>query len=82
MPEQETVILAEPADTIWLARTLAVNCVELTKVVDRAVEPKFTVQPETKFDPDALPVTVNVNPGPPAVTELGLRVIAGSTGDP
>ena len=33
------------------------------------MEPHFTAAPETKFEP----FTVNVNPGPPAVVELGLR---------
>ena len=72
VPPQElgftTVIEAVPAVAIREAVTVAVSCVEETKVVARAVPFQFTVEVETKF----VPFTVNVNCGPPAVAQVGL----------
>jgi len=47
---------------------VAVSCVAETNAVVSAVPFQFTVEPETKF----VPLTVNVNPGPPAVAQVGL----------
>jgi hypothetical protein len=66
-----TVMLAVPTLAIKLAGTLAVNCVALTNVVVSPVVPHCTVAVVVKF----APFTVNVNPGPPAVAELGLRLL-------
>jgi len=75
-PESFTVTLTEPAVAIRLAGTAAVNCVALTYVVVRAVLPHCTVAPETKF----VPLTVRVKADPPAVVEVGDRlVIVGAT---
>jgi hypothetical protein len=63
-----TVIEAVPAVVIRDAVTVAVSCVEETKVVVSAVAFHFTVAPETKF----VPVTVKVNCEPPAVAQVGL----------
>jgi hypothetical protein len=66
-----TVMLAVPTLAIKLAGTLAVNCVALTNVVVSPVVPHCTVAVVVKF----APFTVNVNPGPPAVAELGLKLL-------
>jgi xanthosine utilization system XapX-like protein len=63
-----TVIDAVPAVAMREADTVAVNCVEEPNVVASAVPFQFTVDPETKF----VPFTVKVNPGPPAVAQVGL----------
>ncbi len=63
-----TVIEAVPAVAIREAGTVAVSCVEETYVVASAVPFQFTVEVETKF----VPFTVNVNCGPPGVTQVGL----------
>ena len=61
-------------DNSKLAVTAAVSCVALTKVVVSAVLPKLTTAPDAK----ALPVTVRVNAGSPAVADVLLRLpIAG-----
>ena len=63
-----TVIDAVPAVAIRDAGTAAVSWVEETNVVVSAVPFQFTVEVETKF----VPFTVNVNCGPPGVTQAGL----------
>jgi hypothetical protein len=62
-----TVIEAVPAVAMREAGTVAVSCVEEPLVVS-AVPFQFTVEPETKL----VPLTVNVNPLPPAVAQVGL----------
>ena len=70
-----TVTEAGPAVAMSGAGTVAVSCVEETNVVVREVPPQRTVEVETKF----VPVTVNVKPVLPAVTQLGLiEVVVGS----
>jgi len=72
--EFTTVIEAVPALAMRTAGTVAVSCVEETKVVVSAVPFQFTVEPETKF----VPFTVNVNCGPPGVTQVGsMELIVG-----
>jgi hypothetical protein len=66
--EVTTVIEAVPAVAISDAGTVAVTCVEETNVVTSEVAFHFTVEPDTKF----VPLTVNVNCGPPAVAQVGL----------
>jgi hypothetical protein len=63
-----TVTDAVPAAAMREADTVAVNCVEETNVVVSGVPFQFTVDPETKF----VPITVSVNPEPPAVAQVGL----------
>ena len=63
-----TVIDAVPAVGMREADTVAVSCVEEPNVVVSAAPFQFTVDPETKF----VPFTVSVNPGPPAVAQVGL----------
>jgi hypothetical protein len=70
-PAVVTVTLAVPAVAIRLAGTAAVSWVALTKVVVSPAPFQFTVAPETKF----VPVTVRVKAPPPAVAELGLRLV-------
>ncbi len=69
-PVFTAVTLALPELAIKLAVTAAVNWVELTNVVVSAEPFHCTAAPETKF----VPLTVNVNAGPPAVAEVGLRL--------
>lgn len=57
-PELDTVIEAVPAELISPAGTLAVSCVELTNVVERAEPFQSTTEPLTKF----VPFTVRVKP--------------------
>ncbi len=66
-----TVTLALLALAIRLAATAAVNCVELTKVVVSGVPFHCTTAPARKF----VPLTVSVNAAPPAVAEIGLRLV-------
>jgi hypothetical protein len=63
-----TVIGGVPALAIRDADTVAVSCVEETNVVVSAVPFQFTMEPLTKL----VPFTVKVNPGPPAVAQVGL----------
>src|SRR5256885_376417 len=63
-----TVIEAVPGVAMSEAGTVAVSCFELTKVVTSGLPFQFTVVPETKL----VPFTVSVNPGPPAVAQVGL----------
>jgi len=69
-----TVIETVPALAIREAGTVAVSCVEETYVVTSAVPFQFTVEVETKL----VPFTVNVNCGPPGVTQFGsIELIVG-----
>jgi len=63
-----TAMEAVPALAIRGADTVAVSCVEETKVVVSGVPFQFTVEPLTKL----VPFTVKVNPAPPAVAQVGL----------
>jgi hypothetical protein len=73
-PGFTTVTLTGITAAICAAATAAVNCVALTKVVVSGLPFQFT----TAAGSNPVPVTVSVNPGAPAVAELGLRlVIAG-----
>ena len=66
-----TVTLAVPIAAIRLAGTTAVSWAALTKVVLSSPPFHKTVAPEAKL----LPVTVNVNCGPPTVAVEGLNVV-------
>jgi len=73
--EFTTVIEAVPALAMRMAGTVAVSCVEETYVVASAVPFQLTVDVETKF----VPFTVNVNCGPPGVTQAGsMELIVGA----
>jgi hypothetical protein len=63
----KTVIDNVPAEAMSDAGIVAVSCVLLTKVVVRFAPLTCTTEAETKL----LPVTVNVNPGLPAVALAG-----------
>jgi hypothetical protein len=67
----KTVTLAVPAVAMSAARIDAVTWVALTYVVVRFVPFHLTTDPEMKL----VPFTVRVKPAPPAVTELGLRLV-------
>src|ERR1019366_6849937 len=71
LPPADTSISAVPAVAIDAAGTAAVNCVELISAVVRACAFHRTVAPSRKLDP----VTVSVNDGPCATTEVGARVV-------
>lgn len=69
-----TLTAAVPPPEMSVAEICAVNCVLLTNVVGRAAfcpVRQFTMEVGTKL----LPVTVNVNPSPPAITEVGLSAV-------
>jgi hypothetical protein len=71
-----TVTEAVPELAILLAGTVAVSCVEETNVVVSAAPFQFTVEVETKF----VPVTVNVNCGPPVEAQAGAsELMVGAT---
>jgi hypothetical protein len=70
-PGFATVTLAVPDEAIRLAGTEAVNCVALTNVVESAEPFHCAVDPDT----NPAPLTVRVNAGPPAVAELGLKLL-------
>ena len=63
-----TVIEGVPAVAMRAAGTEAVSVVAETNVVVSGLPSQFTVEPETKL----VPFTVSVNPGPPAVAQVGL----------
>jgi hypothetical protein len=63
-----TVIAAELAVAISLAKTAMLSAVAETNVVCRAAPLKFTAELLTKLNPD----TDSVKPGPPATTLEGL----------
>ena len=71
-----TFTIAVPAAERSLAGMIAVNCVLLTNVVVRGPLFQRTSEPATKFDP----LTVSVNPAPPAVADAGLNVVNAGTG--
>ena len=74
-----TVMLAAPAETIRLAGTEAVSCVEFTKLVVRGVPLNDTMDVFWKL----LPLTVRVKALPPGVAKFGLRpVTVGTPFDP
>lgn len=76
-PAVVTVTLILPAVAIRLAGTDAASSVELMNIVVSAVPPHLIVAADVKF----LPLTVRRNAAPPAVAELGLKlVIVGSGG--
>jgi hypothetical protein len=70
-PGLTTVTLTGTTVAIWAALTWAVNCVALTKVVVSGVAFQFTTAAGSK----PVPFTVSANAGPPAVAELGLRLV-------
>ena len=70
-PPEDTAIVAVPEVAIRLAGTEAVSCVALTNVVVSGVP----FQSTTAVEANPLPFTVNVNPGPPAVTLDGLTEV-------
>jgi len=72
----KTVTLAVPAVAMSAARIEAVTCVEETYVVVRFVPFHLTTELEMKL----LPLTVSIKPAPPAVAELGLRLVVVGTG--
>ena len=74
----KTVTEAVPAAAISEARIAAVNCVADPYVVVRFDPFQRTTEPFTKF----VPLTVNVNPAPPMVAELGLMLVVVGTGLP
>ena len=64
-----TVIEAVPGFAMREADTVAVSCVEETKVVVNAAPFQFTIEVEMKF----VPLTVNVNCGSPHAAQIGLN---------
>jgi len=73
-PTWETVTIALPGASIRDAGTMAVNCPELTKVVESA--PPFQVIWVVLVKP--APFTVRRNPGPPAVALCGTMLLIDS----
>jgi hypothetical protein len=71
-PELDTVTLAVPGVAMSLAEMDAVNRVLLTKVVVRFKLFHLTTELDSKLDPS----TVSVKPSPPALAELGLRLVS------
>ena len=71
-----TVIFAVPAVVISAAGTVAVNCVELPKLVDRSTPFHLTTEPLMKL----LPVIVIVKAADPATALFGEIVMAVGTG--
>jgi hypothetical protein len=65
------VTVTGPALAIALAATGAVSVVAFTYLVVSAVDPNQTTAPETK----PVPLTVRVNPAPPSLAELGLKLL-------
>ena len=65
------MILAVPGVARSEAGICIVSCVLLAKVVDRGLPFHRATAPALKF----VPLIVNVNPGPPAVAEAGLRLL-------
>src|SRR2546422_223578 len=70
------VTLATPAVAMSAVVIAAVSCVLLMKVVIRLVPFHCTVDPLMKLEP----LTVSVNDVPPAVAELGLKLLSVGTG--
>ena len=71
-----TVTCAVPAVAMSAAGMAAVSRVAETNVVARSAPFHRTTEPLMKF----VPVTVSVNPGPPAVAVAGLRPVVAGTG--
>ncbi len=71
-----TVIVAVPPLAISLARIVAVSDVALPTVVARGLPFTCTTDVPTKF----VPVTVNANAAPPAVTVAGLIIVSVGAG--
>jgi hypothetical protein len=71
-----TITEAVPAVAMSAVVIAAVNCVEVTNDVIRSAPFHFTTEPLMK----PLPVTVSVNPAPPAVVDAGLRPVVAGTG--
>jgi hypothetical protein len=71
-----TVTWAVPPDAMSAASIAAVTWVEETYVVARFPPFHWTTEPLTK----PLPLMVSVNANPPAVAELGLRLVVTGTG--
>jgi len=71
LPEVMTVIGKTPTVVISVATIDALNCVELMKVVERLVPLKRTLEPAGK----PTPLTVIVNPVPPALTVAGETLV-------
>jgi hypothetical protein len=74
-PGLATVTLAVPAVAMSLAGIEAVNCVPLTKVVERPEAFHLTVESFTKLEP----FTVRVKAGPPELAEVGLILVSAGT---
>ena len=72
----KTVTLAVPAVAMSVARIAAVSWVVLTNVVVRSVPFHLTTELEIKF----VPLTVRVKAVPPAVADVGLRLVVVGTG--
>ena len=71
-----TVIDAVPAVATREAGTVAVSCVEETKLVARGAPFQFTVELETKL----VPFTVKMKSALPAVVQVGLIEVVVGTG--
>ena len=71
-----TVTEAVPADAMSAAVIAAVSWVEDTYVVVRLAPFHCTMEPLTKL----LPLTVSVKAAPPAVADVGLRLVVAGTG--
>src|SRR5207245_660233 len=71
-----TVTVGVPATAMSAAGMAAVSWVAEANVVARAAPFHRTTDPVMKF----VPVTVSVNPGPPAVAVAGLRPVVAGTG--
>src|SRR5579862_8860441 len=66
-----TVTAGVPVEAMLAAGMAAVNCVELTKEVERADPPKLTIEAATKF----VPLIVSVKAAPPATVLFGEMVV-------
>src|SRR5437867_1269824 len=71
-----TVTCAVPPVAMSVAGMVAVSWVAETNVVARSAPFHRTTEPPMKF----VPVTVSVNPGPPATAAVGLRPVVVGTG--
>lgn len=69
--EVATVMVAVPDEAINPAETEALTWVELLKAVGRGAPFQCTLTDGSKLEP----VTMRVNPGPPATAEVGLRLL-------
>ena len=69
---------AVPAVAMSVAGIAAVSCVAETSVVVRSAPFQRTIDPAMKL----VPFTVRVNAGPPAVAEVGFKLVVVGTGLP